>query len=141
MNNIDRRSAIALGVATTAALVAAPGTSQAQTHSPTAGKELKPGVRQVDISPPRPSKLPGYKMVSMRDVVLQPGGEIPENPMPNAMLCHVTEGELAVRQDGKAFTAKKGDTWDCGKGTLETAKNNGTVAAVMRIIDLDMPMT
>lgn len=141
MNIIDRRSTIALGLATTTTLIAAPGASQAQTRSATAGKEILPGVRQIDISPPRPSKLPDFKMVSMRDLVLRPGSEIPEHPMPNAMLCHITEGELAVRQDGRAFTAKRGDTWDCGKGTLETTKNNGTVAAVMRIIDLDMSMT
>ena len=47
--------------------------------------------------------------VSMRDVVLQPGAEIPEFAMPNPMLCHVTEGELAIRQDGREFVAKKGD--------------------------------
>ena len=141
MKKMDRRSAIALGVATTTALIAAPGTSQAQIRSATEGKEILPGVRQIDVSPPRPSKLPGFKTVSMRDVALQPGGEIPEHPMPNAMLCHVTQGELAVRQDGKAFTAKMGDTWDCGKGTRETAKNNGTTVAVMRIIELDMSTT
>jgi quercetin dioxygenase-like cupin family protein len=141
MKKVDRRSAIALGIATTTALVAAPGMSQPQTRSATEGKEILPGVRQIDVSPPRPSKLPGFKTVSMRDVALQPGAEIPEFAMPNAMLCHVTQGELAVRQDGNAFTAKMGDAWDCGKGTRETAKNNGTAIAVMRIIDLDMSMT
>lgn len=142
MKNIDRRSAVALGVATATALVAAPRSSGAQARSPTEGKEIMPGVRQVDLSPPRPSKLPGYKAVSMRDLVFQPGAEIPEHPMDNAMLCHVTEGELAVRQDGKEFVARKGDAWDCGKGTREGTKNNGSAVAVMRLIDLDfMVMT
>jgi hypothetical protein len=27
--------------------------------------------------------------------------------MENAMVCHITEGELRVEQDGKTFTAKK----------------------------------
>lgn len=140
MKKMDRRSAIALAVTGTA-LIAAPGTSQAQTRSATEGKEIKPGVRQVDVSPPRPSKLPGFKTVSMRDVILQPKAEVPEFAMPNAMLCHITEGELAIRQDGRDFTAKKGDTWDCAKGTREGSKNNGATVAVMRIIDLDMSMT
>ena len=98
-------------------------------------------MRQVDLSPPRPSKIQGFKTVSMRDVVLQPGAEIPESPMNNAMLCHITEGELAVRQDGREFVAKKGDAWDCGKGTREGGKTNGSTVAVMRVIDLDLSMT
>ena len=77
----------------------------------------------------------------MRDIVIQPGAEIPEHPMDNAMLCHVTEGELAVRQDGREFVAKRGDAWDCGKGTREGTKNTGTTVGVMRIIDFDMSMT
>ena len=109
-------------------------------HAAAEGKEIAPGVRQIDLSPPRPSKIQGFKTVSMRDIVIQPGAEIPEHPMPNAMLCHVTEGELAVRQDGRDFVAKKGDAWDCGKGTTEGTKNAGSVVAVMRIIDLDMQM-
>ena len=77
----------------------------------------------------------------MRDLVIQPGAEIPESPMASPMLCHITEGELTLRQDGREFTARKGDAWDCGKGTRESARNNGSVVAVMRIIDLDMSMT
>jgi hypothetical protein len=35
------------------------------------------------------------------------------------------------------FTAKEGDVWSCGKGsTKEAATNNGTVVAVMRVINL-----
>lgn len=58
------------------------------------------------------------------------------------MLCYVTEGVLSIRQDGKEFVARKGDAWDCGKGTREGTKNNGSAVAVMRLIDLDfMVMT
>ena len=60
--------------------------------------------------------------------------------MPNPMLCHVTAGELAIRQDGRDFVAKKGDVWDCGKGTREGTKNNGAAIGVMRIIDFDVSM-
>jgi quercetin dioxygenase-like cupin family protein len=144
MKDIDRRSAVALGLATAAAppftLAAAPPAA-AQTRGPAEGREIAPGVRQVDLSPPRPSKIQGFRTVSMRDVVLQPGSEIAEFAMPNPMLCHVTEGELTVRQDGREFVAKRGDAWDCGKGTREGTKNSGTAVGVMRIIDLDMSMT
>ena len=145
MRDIDRRTTVALGVATAAmpaaATLAAARPAAAQTRGSTEGKEIRPGVRQIDLSPPRPSKIEGFRTVSMRDVVLQPGAEIPEFAMPNPMLCHVTEGELAIRQDGREFVAKKGDAWDCGKGTREGTKNNGTTVGVMRIIDLDMSMT
>ena len=53
------------------------------------------------------------------------------------MLCHITEGELAVVQNKKEFTVKKGDVWTCAKGlNTEGTQNKGSVVAVMRIIDL-----
>jgi hypothetical protein len=52
------------------------------------------------------------------------------------MICHITEGELQVEQDGKTFTAKKNFVWSCNKDTQEQVSNTGTVAAVMRITDL-----
>jgi hypothetical protein len=39
------------------------------------------------------------KTVSMRDVIMQPGSKTMGPPMENAMVCHVTEGELRVEQD------------------------------------------
>ena len=57
--------------------------------------------------------------------------------MMNAMVCHITEGELRVVQDdGKTFTAKKNFVWTCNKGTKEQVSNDGTAAAIMRITDL-----
>jgi hypothetical protein len=37
--------------------------------------------------------------------------------MMNDMLCHMTEGELAIVQNDKPFTVKKGDVWTCAKTT------------------------
>ena len=57
--------------------------------------------------------------------------------MMNDMLCHMTEGELAVVQNDKQFTVKKGDVWTCAKGiTTEGTQNKGNTVAIMRIIDL-----
>ena len=57
--------------------------------------------------------------------------------MMNDMLCHMTEGTLAVVQNDKQFTVKKGDVWTCAKGiTTEGTQNNGPTVAIMRIIDL-----
>jgi hypothetical protein len=52
------------------------------------------------------------------------------------MVCHITEGELRVEQDGKTFTAKKNTVWTCNKDTTEQASNVGSVVAIMRIADL-----
>jgi quercetin dioxygenase-like cupin family protein len=132
MSDMDRRSAFALGLAAVA--FAAPRAAEAQSGSQ--GREIGPGVRQVDLGE-RESILPAYKRLRMRDIVIQPGAATPDNQMMNDMLCHITEGELAVRQNDNRFTVRKGDVWACAKGnTTEGTKNNGSTVAVMRIIDL-----
>jgi len=84
-----------------------------------------------------PSIIPGFKTVSLRDIIIQPGSNTPENQvMMNAMVCQVTEGELRVVQDGKTFTAKKDFVWTCNKDTKEHSANDGRVVAIMRITDL-----
>ena len=52
------------------------------------------------------------------------------------MVCHITEGELRVEQEGKTFTAKKNFVWTCNKDTKEQVFNDGRVVAIMRITDL-----
>jgi hypothetical protein len=56
--------------------------------------------------------------------------------MENAMVCHITEREFRVEQDGKTFTAKKDFVWTCNKDTKEQSFNDGRVVAIMRITDL-----
>jgi hypothetical protein len=79
----------------------------------------------------KPSLIPGFKTVSMRDVIMQPGSKTAAPPMMNAMVCHMTEGELRIEQ-----TAKKDFVWTCNKETKEQAFNDGRVVAIMRITDL-----
>ena len=105
MENMDRRLVLGLGLA--ASTLALPTAAAAQTYGPTEGKEIGPGVRVVDLGK-RDSVIPAYKMVKLRDVVIQPGAKTPDNMMKNDMVCHMTEGELAVVQNGKKFTVKKG---------------------------------
>ena len=131
-----RRAALRLGlVAAATPVFGSLSTSEAQTYGSDEGKELLPGVRQVDLGK-RESLIPGYKTVSMRDIVCQPGSHIPTFAMENDMVCHMTEGELRIVQDGKEFMAKKGDVWTCATGTEEGAWNEGNVIAIMRVIDL-----
>ena len=138
MDDIDRRSALALGLAATATLPALLTATPAfaQRYRPDEGKEIAPGVRRVDLTK-RASELSGYATVSMRDMVYQPGAKSDAPAMMNDMVCHCLEGELQVSQGpGKQFLAKAGDVWSCIKGMPEADANNGSTVAIMRVIDL-----
>jgi quercetin dioxygenase-like cupin family protein len=136
MTTIARRPALALGLAAAAAPIAAGDAgAQMQMGGGSEGNEVAPGVREVPLGK-GPSILPGYKTVSMLDVVIQPGSNVPNDTMKNDMVCHVAEGELRVVQDGKELRFKKGDVWTCAKGTAEQTFNDGSTVAVMRVIDL-----
>lgn len=134
MNEISRRSALALGATAAASpMIAWVSPAAAQTE----GEEIFPGVRVVTLGT-RESAISAYKTVEMIDVVFQPGAVFPVGePMENDMVCQVTEGELQVTAGDMEFAAKPGDVWSCGKdSTTEGATNNGTVPAVMRTIYL-----
>jgi quercetin dioxygenase-like cupin family protein len=134
MENIDRGSMLGLGVGTSTLVL--PAMATAQTYGPTEGRELAPGVRQVDLRN-RDPLIPAYKKIRMRDIVIAPGAKTAEREMMNDMLCHLTEGELAVVQNQKEFTVKKGHVWSCAKGiNTEGTQNKGNAVANMRIIDL-----
>src|SRR5215472_15004928 len=133
MQNVNRRSAVALGLAAASAAVVKPAASQTTDYKDTT---VAPGVVNR-VYGEGPSLIPGFKTVSLRDIIVQPGSKTPENQeMMNAMVCHITEGELRLVQDGKPFTAKKDFVWTCNKGTIEHAANDGSVVAIMRIMDL-----
>ena len=133
MQKVNRRSAVALGLSAVSAALVKPVAAQTPEYKDTT---TAPGVVRRDYSE-GPSMIPGFKTVSMRDTIVQPGSKTLENQvMPNAMVCHITEGELQVVQDGKTFTAKKNFVWTCDKGTKEHVINNGNVVAIMRITDL-----
>jgi len=133
MNTVNRRSALAIGLATASAAVAKPAAAQTVEFKETT---TAPGIVRRDYGE-TPSLIPGFKTVALRDIVVQPGAKTPENTMMmDAMICHITEGELDIVQDGKTFTAKKNFVWTCNKGTREHVINNSRVAAIMRITDL-----
>jgi hypothetical protein len=141
MEDIDRRSALALGLATAATWPAlfTPTPAFAQRYRPDEGREIAPGVRRVDLTK-RASEIPGYATVSMRDMVYQPGAKSESPAMANDMVCHCLEGELQISQGpDKKFVAKTGDVWSCKKGMPEADVNNGSTIAIMRVIDLLPP--
>ena len=124
---------MAIGLAAASVAVVKPAAAQT-----TGYKDATPwpGVVVRAYNGETPSMILGFKTVSMRDVIMQPGSKTMAPPMENAMVCHITEGELRVEQDGKAFTAKKDFVWTCNKDTKEQAFNDGRVVATMRITDL-----
>ena len=124
--------ALGLTVAAATPLVALARPAVAQMYGPDEGKEYHPGVRVVMLGS-SDSMIAAYKKIQMSDAVFQPGSTW---PMPNDMVCTVIEGELEITQGDKKFTCKGGDVYSCGKDTHESATNKGTVAAVMRTIDL-----
>jgi hypothetical protein len=133
MQNVNRRSAVALGLAAASAAVVKPAAAQTEGYKDTTPW---PGVVVRAYDGETPSLIPGFKTVSMRDVIVQPGSKTMGPPMMNAMVCHITEGELLVEQEGKTFTAKKNFVWTCNKDTKEQVSNPGSVVAIMRITDL-----
>jgi hypothetical protein len=133
MQNVNRRSAVALGLAAASAAVVKPVAAQTGGYK---DATPWPGVVVRAYDGETPSLIPGFKTVSMRDVIVQPGSKTMGPPMMNAMVCHITEGELLVEQEGKTFTAKKNFVWTCNKDTKEQVSNPGSVVAIMRITDL-----
>ena len=135
MKNVNRRSALKIGVAAASAALVKP--SLAQAPNALAGKDESPwpGV-VVRTYSQGPSMIPGFKTVSMRDIIMQPGSKTAGPPMPNPMVCHILEGEMRIDQEGKSFAAKKNFCWTCNKGTKEQAFNESSAVAVMRITDL-----
>jgi hypothetical protein len=133
MKKFDRRSALTIGLAAASAAVVKPAASQAVDYKDTT---TAPGVVSR-VYGETPALIPGVKTVTLRDVIVQPGAKsVENNVMMNAMVCHITEGELQVVQDGKTITAKKNYVWTCNKGTKEHVVNNGKVVGIMRITDL-----
>ena len=133
MNKIDRRSALGIGFAAASATMMKPVAAQTTGYKDTAPW---PGVVVRAYDGETPSIIPGFKTVSMRDVIMQPGSKTAGPPMMNAMICHIPEGELRIEQEGKIFTAKKNFVWTCNKDTKEQAYNDGNAVAIMRITDL-----
>src|SRR5437660_1026664 len=133
MTQVDRRSALAIGLAAASAAVVKPAEAQTTDYKDTT---VSPGVVNR-VYGEGPSIIPGFKTVTLRDIIVQSGSKTPENQvMMNAMVCQITEGELRVVQDGKTFTAKKNFVWTCNKGTIQHSANDGRVVAIMRITDL-----
>ena len=133
-DKVNRRTALSIGLAAASVAIVKPAAAQMAAGV----KETSPwpGVVVRSYGGETPALIPGFKTESMRDIIMQPGSKTMGPPMANAMVCHITEGEMRIEQEGKTFTAKKNFVWTCNKGTKEQAFNDGNVVAIMRITDL-----
>jgi len=69
MNKIDRRSALGIGLAAASAAMMKPAAAQTTAYKDTTPW---PGVVVRAYDGETPSIIPGFKTVSMRDVIMQP---------------------------------------------------------------------
>ena len=134
---LNRRTALTLGLSVVAAgpLVVLPAPAAAEMYAADAGKEIMPGIRQVELGE-WPVNFGGYKRAVANDYIIGPGTGFPEDAMKNDMLCQMMEGELQITLDGKPFAGKAGHTFSCVVGTTEKDMNDSGAAAIMRVIDL-----
>ena len=134
MKNMNRRSAMAVGLTVAAAtpLLALATPARAQEYGPNDGTEIAPGVRLVEVGTGN-ADIPAYKGVKIVDIVFQPGAVVPETMMEDDMVCFITAGEFAIKKADKEFTVKKGDVYTCAKGKTDMATNTSGEVGVHRI--------
>ena len=135
MENIDRRSVLALGLAAASVPAAGVHPAAAQTTGTPTDKALGPGVVERMYGQV-PSMVPGFKTVQFRDIIFQPKSHFEPRAMPQPMICHIVEGELRIVQDGKEMKAPKNFVYTCNTVTREHDFNEGNTVAVMRVYDL-----
>src|ERR1700737_3659258 len=133
MQKVNRRSAVVLGLAAASAAMVKPAAAQTTDYK---DATPWPGVVVRAYGGETPSIIPGFKTVSMRDLILQPGSKTMGPHVEKGMVCQIPEGGLQIDQEGKPFTAKKNFVWTCNKNTKEQASNVSNAVAIMRITDL-----
>ena len=138
MEEITRRSALTIGLATAAAtplfaLVTPAGAAEiVPTYGPNDGTEIAPGVRIVEVGK-WDSDMTGIKSIQILDAVFQPGAADKESVMDNDMVCTITAGAFTIKKVDKEFKLKVGDMYTCAKGKTDEATNTSNEVGVHRI--------
>ena len=138
MEEINRRSALTIGLATAAAtplfaLATPAGAAEiVPTYGPNDGKEIAPGVRIVEVGT-WDSDMTGIKSILVLDAVFQPGAADKESVMDN--VCFITAGEFTIKKTNpdKEFNVKKGEYYTCGKGKTDHATNISKEVGIHRV--------
>src|SRR5262245_9139534 len=132
MQNVDRRTAIALGAAMFAPATLLPTPARPEIYAKHSGLAVMPGIRRIDLGR-WPAPLANYRSVSMADYVIAPGSGFPAANTWHDTICHVLDGEVRVRK-GREFKLSAGSVLVCAKGETKEIANPGELDAVMRFI-------
>jgi hypothetical protein len=89
MQKVNRRSAVALGLAAASAAMVKPVAAQTMDYK---DATPWPGVVARAYTSETPSIIPGFNTVSMLDIIMQPGSKTAGPPKMNPMVCHITYG-------------------------------------------------
>ena len=139
MEDINRRSALSLGLSAAAATplfaFAAPVGAAVPVYGPNDGKILSPGVRWVTLGEVE-SQIAAYKKVMFGDAVYQPGAADPADQplMDTDMFCYILQSDFKIQKAGiPAYVVKQGEAYTCGKGKSDQGTNIGTGVGIMRV--------
>jgi hypothetical protein len=97
MTKVDRRSALAIGLAAVSATVVKPAAAQTTDYKDTT---VAPGVVNR-VYGEGPSIIPGFKTVSLREVIIQPGSKTPQNQVMMDAKKGAKPADLPVQQPTK----------------------------------------
>ena len=116
MQDVNRMSAVALGLAAASAAMVKPASAQT-----TGYKDATPwpGVVVRAYDGETPSLIPSFKTVSMRDVIVQPGSKTMGPPMMNAMAAISPKENFWSSKRARSLRPKR---TSCGPAT-KTQKN------------------
>ena len=142
MEDVNRRSALTLGLTAAAATpllaFATPAGAAAPNYGPNDGKDIGHGRRLVEVGEVE-SQITAYKTVKIIDIVYQVGAGDPVPPpddpgMDVDMVCHIMAGEFTIQKKGiPAYNVKEGFLYTCGKGKTDQATNISNVVGIHRI--------
>ncbi len=106
----------------------------ASMYGPDAGKEILPGIRQVDLGK-WPIDIGGADGGGHR-LRLRPGSGFPDEAMKNDRSARSWRVEVWVKQGDKTYTAKAGHVFACAKDSVRGGQEPEQRDQVMRVIDL-----
>ena len=138
MEDMDRRSAMALGLTVAAAtpLFALATPAAAAMYGPEDGKEIMPGLRQVILSE-YPATFGGYAKVMLSDFIYAPGVAEPSSAMPNDMICQMIEGELWTKlRDEEKYVQRSAASGPAPRVPWSRTRTRATPSRSCKFIDL-----
>jgi hypothetical protein len=127
--SLNRRTVALFGVAGISAMAFGAGRSR------DAAAAAPEGITAATLQESE-SIISGIGKVRLREFTWAPRASGEAEPMGNPMVCRMVQGALDQMVDGKPATRNEGDLWTCRSETVVADTNNGTIPAVMHVIDL-----